>query len=104
MINKFLIINHIPLNNFFLHVRTRGEGFELVTPVSLGVLITSGSTNFFFFLTCLHKREIQTSDLRFIRRGLSRLSYLLRTLNKYLVKIYLKNTFFYFNYKFFQIT
>jgi hypothetical protein len=49
----------------------------------------------FFFLTCPHKRErgIRTSDLRFIRRGLSRLSYLLETIFLFLFMVNKKNIF-----------
>jgi hypothetical protein len=51
---------------------------------------------FFFFLTCRHKRGrgIRTSDLRFMRHELSRLSYLLETCHIYIyIYIYIWDKF-----------
>jgi hypothetical protein len=49
-------------------------------------------TFFFFFLTCPRKRGrgIRTSDLHFIRRGSSRLNYLLETNNKEDLEVFLE--------------
>jgi hypothetical protein len=50
----------------------------------------------FFFLTCPHKRGgIRTSDLRFIRRSPTQLSYLLETYLFVLVEF--SSAFIYFN-------